>query len=152
QETGLRLRLHLQAPELAVVPWEYLYDGRQGEYLCLSRHTPLVRYLNLPQVLQPLQVTPPLRILGMVASPGDLEPLNIQHEKELIDEALKDLERAKLVKLKWLRGQTWQDLQQAMWGGPWHIFHFIGHGGFNPATHEGELALTNNQGMAHLLH
>jgi pSer/pThr/pTyr-binding forkhead associated (FHA) protein len=151
QETGLRLRLHLQPPELAVVPWEYLYDERQGGYVCLSRHTPLVRYLNLQQVIQPLKVTPPLRILGMVASPSDLDPLDIQHEKELIDEALKDLKAARLVRLKWLEGQTWEDLQQAMWGGPWHIFHFIGHGGFNPATNEGVLALANKQGTMHLL-
>ncbi|HEY7350483.1 MAG TPA: FHA domain-containing protein [Ktedonobacterales bacterium] len=151
QETGLRLRLHLQSPELAVVPWEYLYDARQGEYVCLSRHTPLVRYLNLPQVLQPLKVEPPLRILGMIASPSDLEPLNIQHEKDRMREALKDLEAVKLVELKWLRGQTWQDLQKAMWGGPWHIFHFIGHGGFNPDTNEGVLALADEHGKTHLL-
>jgi len=24
-----------------------------------------------------------------------------------------------------------------MRGGPWHIFHFIGHGGFDPETEEG---------------
>jgi pSer/pThr/pTyr-binding forkhead associated (FHA) protein len=151
QETGLRLRLHLQPPELAVAPWEYLYDARQDEYLCLSRHTPLVRYLNLSQVLHPLKVEPPLRILGMIASPSDLEPLNIAHEQALIDEALKELKAVGLVHLKWLRGQTWQDVQQAMWGGPWHIFHFIGHGGFNPSTNEGVLALANEHGKAHLL-
>ena len=151
QETGLRLRLHVQAPELAVVPWEYLYDARLGEYVCLSRHTPLVRYLNLPQALQPLKVEPPLRILGMIASPSDMEPLDIQSEKDRMREALKDLEAARLVELKWLRGQTWQDLQQAMWGGPWHMFHFIGHGGFNPMTNEGMLALADEQGRTHLM-
>ncbi len=28
-------------------------------------------------------------------------------------------------------GGTWRDLQNAMREGPWHILHFIGHGGFD---------------------
>jgi len=43
REQGLRLKLRIQAPELAVLPWEFLYDPRQAEYICLSRNTPLVR-------------------------------------------------------------------------------------------------------------
>src|SRR5215469_11163800 len=48
---GVRLRLRILAPELAALPWEYLYDARQSSYLCLSRATPLVRY---PEVAQPI--------------------------------------------------------------------------------------------------
>src|ERR1700704_1397434 len=33
---GLRLRLRILAPDLAALPWEFLYDQRRGEYLCLS--------------------------------------------------------------------------------------------------------------------
>jgi hypothetical protein len=57
QGKGLRLKLRIQSPKLAALPWEFLYDKRQGEYLCLSRGTPIVRYLELPQPLQPLTVT-----------------------------------------------------------------------------------------------
>ncbi len=32
--------------------------------------------------------------------------------------------------------------------GPWHIFHFIGHGGFNTRADEGLIALTDNAGKA----
>ena len=35
--------------------------------------------------------------------------------------------------------------------GPWHIFHFVGHGGFDAATEEGALALSNDAGHMHLL-
>ena len=35
QGKGLRLRLRLQTPQLAALPWEFLYDHRRGEYLCL---------------------------------------------------------------------------------------------------------------------
>src|SRR5579862_8903349 len=40
QHAGLRIKLRVQAPELAVLPWELLYDARHDEYLCLSRRTP----------------------------------------------------------------------------------------------------------------
>jgi CHAT domain-containing protein len=35
--------------------------------------------------------------------------------------------------------------------GPWHVFHFVGHGGFDPATEEGAIALSNDAGHMHLL-
>jgi hypothetical protein len=51
QEAGLRLRLRLaDAPELADVPWEYLYyNSNLNRFLSLSVETPLVRYLDLPE-------------------------------------------------------------------------------------------------------
>jgi len=154
QETGasgVRLRLSIQAPELAALPWEFLYDARQSEYLCLSRSTPLVRYLPLAQPAQPLTVKPPLRILCMIASPSDQDQLDIIREQQRIKSALDTLESQGLVQLYWIPGQTWNDLQQAMWRGPWHIFHFIGHGGFHPTLQEGVLALANEQGKSQLL-
>jgi tetratricopeptide (TPR) repeat protein len=154
QETGssgVRLRLSIQAPELATLPWEFLYDSRQNEYVCLSRSTPLVRYLPLAQPAQPLAIKPPLRILCMIASPTDQDQLDVAREQQRIKSALEPLERQGLVQLHWIPGQTWNDLQQAMWRGPWHIFHFIGHGGFHPTLQEGVLALANEQGKAQLL-
>jgi WD40 repeat protein len=56
-----------------------------------------------------------------------------------------------LVELTWLEGQTWRDLQRAMRGGPWHVFHFIGHGGFDPRSDEGVLLLADEQGRSSLL-
>jgi hypothetical protein len=35
--------------------------------------------------------------------------------------------------------------------GPWHVFHFVGHGGFDAATEEGAIALSNDAGHMHLL-
>jgi WD40 repeat protein len=150
-DRGLRVKLRVQAPDLAALPWEFLYDARQGEYLCLSRQTPLVRYLELPQSAEPLQIKPPLRILGMVASPSNQEQLDIPRERGRIEEALSDLQARGLVELTWLEGQTWRDLQRAMRAGPWHIFHFIGHGGFDPRSDEGVLLLADEQGKASLL-
>ena len=48
-------------------------------------------------------------------------------------------------------GQTWRDVMKAMRQGPWHIFHFIGHGGYDRQTNEGLLVLADEKGMKHLL-
>lgn len=149
EANGMRLRLHIQAPDLAALPWEYLYDPGLDEFLCLSHSTSVVRYPELAEPIQPLQVTPPLRILGMIASPGDMDPLDVEREQGRMRAALKDLEAQGLVQLEWLPGQTWRHLQRAMRGGPWHIFHFIGHGGFHQG--EGVLALADDEGKTSLL-
>jgi hypothetical protein len=31
--------VRIQSPELAALPWEFLYDTHQAEYVCLSRTT-----------------------------------------------------------------------------------------------------------------
>ena len=56
QGCGLRLKLRVNAPEIAALPWEFLYDPRRAEYMCLSQETPIVRYIELPQPIQPLAV------------------------------------------------------------------------------------------------
>jgi Trp operon repressor len=150
---GLRLKLHVKPPNLTVLPWEFLYDPDRDEYLCFSRDTPIVRYTDLRQPVGRLSVEPPLRILGMVASPRDLAPLDVEHEKSLMHEAIEDLQADGLVKLTWLEGETWRDLQRAMRrDGPWHIFHFVGHGDFDLSAQEGLIAFTEKgTGRRHLL-
>lgn len=148
---GLRLKLRIRPPELALLPWEYLYDSRVGEYICLSRDTPVVRFLETTQPIEPLKVTPPLRILAMIVGPQDLPQLNTDRERERVERALAPLQRAGLVELVWLHGGTWRDLQRAMRGGPWHIFHFVGHGGFDTGAQEGVLSLVDEQGRAQRL-
>jgi aspartate 1-decarboxylase len=151
QGKGLRLKLRILSPELAALPWEFLYDPGGSEYLCLSSTTPIVRYLELAQPPQPLLVTPPLSILGVVSSPKDLPQLDIEREKQRLEKAIEDLRANGLVELTWLPGQTWYHLQRAMRRGPWHILHFIGHGGFDAHTEEGLIALENEEGKAHRL-
>lgn len=145
-ETGLRIKLRIQDPGMAALPWEFLYDPRRSEYLCFSRHTPLVRYLALTRPIPPLAVAAPLRILGMVASPAGMAELDVAVEKERVERGLAELRAQGLVELTWLPGQGWRDLQRAMRQGPWHIFHFIGHGGFDEQRGEGLIVLADSQG------
>ena len=149
QGTPVRLRLRVQPPELAALPWEFLYDPGRDDYLCLS--TPLVRYLDVPEPRRPLTVTPPLQILAMAARPHDLDPLNTEHEQRRLTEALCPLERSGRVRLRWVGGQTWWDLQDALDEGGWHIFHFIGHGDFDTQSGEGVLGLAGEDGGVHRL-
>jgi hypothetical protein len=144
QGKGLRLKLRIQSSELAALPWEFLFDADQAEYVCLSNKTPIVRYLELPQPPQPLVVMPPLRILGMVVNPTELGTLDVENEKLRLEKAIENLQANGFVELTWLQGQTWQVLQRAMRHGPWHIFHFIGHGGFDLHSDEGLIALKDS--------
>jgi CHAT domain-containing protein len=78
-----------------------------------------------------------------VASPTDLPQLDVEHEKRLVEEAIKVLRTKGLVELTWLKEQTWSALQEAMWDGPWHIFHFVGHGDFDENSGEGRIAFSD---------
>jgi hypothetical protein len=148
---GLRLRLRIEAPELAALPWEYLYDASEGDYICLSADTPLVRYLEFDRPPEPMTIKPPLSILGMIASPSDRASLDVAREKQRVEAATAGLCKAGLLKLTWLEGSTWRDLQKAMRQGPYHVFHFVGHGGFDAASDEGVIALTDDDGKMELL-
>lgn len=148
QGVGLRLRLRIEAPEVAVLPWEFLYDPQEGDHVCLLRETPLTRYTALSRDRDVLPIKLPLRILGMVTSPSDLVQLDVTQEQRRIEQALEHrLERGD-VELEWVQDGTWQGLQRTLDSGPWHIFHFIGHGAFDPTVGEGLLVFCNDQGVA----
>src|SRR5919107_1133889 len=113
REAGLRVRLRMtDSPELADLPWEYLYDGDARRFLALSDWTPLVRYLDLPGRIRPLPVRPPLRILVLVASPTDFPPLDVVAEWDRLRTALGDLEHAGRVRLERAPDGTMAELQR----------------------------------------
>ena len=89
QAGGLRLRLRLNdAPAIAGLPWELLYDARSNNFLAQSERTPLVRFLDVPQVPRPIAVDGPLRVLAIISSPIDLDELDVEAEWARIREAL----------------------------------------------------------------
>ncbi len=142
----MRLRLRIETPELAAIPWEFLYDEREGDALCLLGDTHLVRYLELGRPQKPLAITPPLRVLGMVANPGGTEELDTEGERKLMHGAIGHLVDAGAAVVEWVEGDGWRDLEKALHGGPWHVFHFIGHGDFDEETQEGFVAFGDGQG------
>ena len=76
RDVGLRVKLRIDAPDLAALPWEYLYDPERGDFLGLSIATPVVRYIALPRPIKPFATRPPLRILGLIAATADLPNLD----------------------------------------------------------------------------
>ncbi|MDN5794979.1 MAG: CHAT domain-containing protein [Intrasporangium sp.] len=148
QGRDLRLRLRLeQAPDLEAVPWEYLYDGQLGRFLTLSRQTPLIRVLDALDVPPAVPVVAPMRILVMVSSPSDLPPLDVEREKQLLLATTGDLVQSGRLEIEIIADATLTALQRALLD-PYHIFHFIGHGGFDRDGEEGVLALEREDGMA----
>lgn len=143
QGKGLRLKLRILCPWLASLPWELLYDRREDDFVCLSHHTPIVRFEAIPRPIPPLTITDSLRILVVLVSPLDLQPLDVAHERQLIENAIKELPPQLSVTLKVLEQPTWRELQDVMAQEAWHVFHFIGHGGFDEESQEGYIALVD---------
>ena len=147
QEQGLRLRVRFDdALDMADLPWEYLYSSGLGRFLVLSTQTPLVRYIDLPTRIRPLEVAPPLRILVMVSSPTDYLNLDVENEYRRLAEALDDLVQSGRVELDRLDEASLSKLQQRLRQGTYHIFHYVGHGGFDEQRDDGVLMLEDEQG------
>lgn len=146
---GIRFVLQVRPRELARLPWEFLFDAEEDEYLCLN--FPVIRRPTVPRSTVPPRMNVPLRILGMVARPDESPALAIEEEQKRLAHALAGLIGAGLVELHWVPGQGWRDLQQATRHGPWHVFHFIGHGGFDDSAGEGFIALRDDNGRTKTL-
>ena len=153
RNTGLRIKLRLEeVPELAELPWELLRDGAIDRFLSLSAETPIVRYLELPQKIPPLPVELPLQVLVMVSSPSDYQLLDVERERRLLDKALEPLEATNKVQITYLEGATLRELRRTMRKKQYHIFHFIGHGGFDLRTEAGMLVLEDDSGKGQPVH
>jgi hypothetical protein len=147
EDKGLRMRLRLgTAPELAQLPWEYLYSKSADRFLSLSKYTPLIRYLDLPERVRPLHIKPPLKVLVACASPSDYAALDVEREWENLRRATLELQENELVTLDRLDGATLDLLERRLGRGEYHIFHFIGHGGFDRQTDDGVLLLQDRAG------
>jgi hypothetical protein len=139
----LRLRLHLDSPELWDWPWEFLNDPMHG-FLSTFPTTLVVRYIEMSERIRPLRVRPPIRVLVVAACPARFSPISIQDELADLDRSLAEL---KHVELDRLEGATLDTLRRKLQGQTFHILHFIGHGGFDPRQGEGVLFFERPDGQ-----
>src|SRR5271157_902239 len=153
---GLRVRLRLETPELEDVPWEYLFDPSCNRFLAQSNRSLIVRYVELPQKICPLRIDLPLRLLVMISSPSDYQRLDVEREKSCVESALSPLSKEGKVRVGFLERATLTGLYHRLRdagtrGEAYHVFHFIGHGGFDQRAGEGVLVLEDEQGRGQMI-
>lgn len=149
QDKNLRLRLNLSdAPELAALPWEFLYDAATNRFFALSNETPLVRFFDLPDPLTPLRVVPPLRILVLLSPDENVDQAAADQDWRSLSDALQELRTHGLVELERMDKASVSALQALLRQREIHILHYIGHGAFNANARQGTLLLNDNQGQA----
>ncbi len=154
KDEGLRIKLRFDPDagpgleRLSRLPWEYMYRHDRREYLSLSMHTPVVRYLEVPRPPEPLPLKLPLRILYVLASPIDQLELDLDREKTLIEKALRDQVRAKNVEFDILEHATVADLLRMLDEKDYHVIHYMGHGCVDAASGQGALCLEKEDGLS----
>lgn len=152
QSAALRIRLNLSdTPELVKLPWEYLYDSATNRFLAQTVQTPLVRYLDLPKPIPVLAAPSPLCILVLIASPSDLQTLDVEREWNNLKSAMADLEARGTIVVERLDDATLVTLQKKLRRQHYHILHFIGHGAFDEDRQEGVLVLEDKTGKGQMM-
>jgi len=153
ERLGLRIKLILEPPGLHGLPWEFLYDEDQQDFLALLNKTPLVRYVEQPRPIPDFRPVERLHLLFFMSSPTDLLPLDLAREVDNIRTALEPW-RAK----GWLEYKIAQrpeanthSLQRLLRQEDYHIFHFLGHGTFDAASGQGILLLEGADGRSESL-
>src|SRR5215217_1018801 len=124
-DQGLRLRLNI-APALGQIdglPWEFLYDPDQGPLALLD--APIVRYLPQSSRIPSLKAELPLKVLVT----GAHTPPQTDVERELNEVVAALGELGQHVQITVEPHLTPQKLQLLLREG-FHVWHFVGHGGF----------------------
>jgi CHASE2 domain-containing sensor protein/CHAT domain-containing protein len=148
EKKGLRVRLRIDAPELRVLPWEYLYDKRHHSFLAANSEILLTRYVESNQPKRDLQVEE-LQVLIVLSQPAPetllplgLPELDVRYEKELIVAALDELRDNTDIPIHYtilehaVDDEIRQHLRQEC-----HVFHFIGHSTYRDGI--GKIVLEN---------
>lgn len=87
----------------------------------------------------------------MISSPDDYAQLDVEHDWARVHDALAPLRQAGRVRLERLEAATLTSLRQRLRRDDWHVFHYIGHGGFDPHAQDGVLVLQDQTGRARLV-
>jgi CHAT domain-containing protein len=82
----------------------------------------------------------------MISKPSDYPLLNVEHEKSKIRDALKDLAGAGRIQLEFLESANLAALGDSLRKQNGHIFHYIGHLGFDFGSKESVLILEDDNG------
>jgi hypothetical protein len=150
---GLRLRLRIDAPELAQLPWEFMLlpqasgEPQDADFLALRRQISIVRTDTVEAAERKLPTGAP-RIVGVLSAPLDQDELDISKDKDALAMAIKVLNQAakeELIQLVWVEeGATRAKLEEALKDGA-AVFQYSGHADF-AAEQQGQLYLEDAKG------
>jgi Tfp pilus assembly protein PilF len=152
---GLRIKLRLDpddpdAARLHSLPWEFLYQPDARRFLARSRHSPVVRYLDVPQPAELPPVPLPLRVIVVMANPAGTPPLDLDRERKAMTAVWRRHPAVEMTFLPEEPGSraTPQALRRALLERECHVLHFMGHGGFDRKSGEGTLFFETGNGAA----
>jgi hypothetical protein len=144
---SLRVQLGIgDDPPLRALPWEYLYDDTRDEFLALSVHTPVVRYLPAAHKIRPLVVAPPLRVLVVMAGPEGYPPLAVGRDWRALIDTVDYLGADARMTFERLAKPTLLDLQRKLRQQPYHIVHFVGFAVHDVQTQVGVVIFEDEMG------
>lgn len=140
-DEGLRLRLNIPplAAAASALPWEFLYDPERGPLALLD--APIVRHLPQPDRVPALAAPLPLRVLLTAAQTPP--PAEVERELAAVHAALERLGTQVQVTVE--PHLTAALLQERLREG-YHIWHFVGHGGFAADGATGRLLFEDEVG------
>jgi hypothetical protein len=145
RESHKRVCLQLAFKEnqaaLASLPWEFLYDPDSNSFFATNSELILTRFISASKSRQALIGDDlPLRMLIVVSKKGGRTVAAADVVTAIQEFAGKNPDRIRLDPP--LVDATPIQLQDYLQEHPPHIIHFIGHGRYNKATRQGEIALS----------
>jgi hypothetical protein len=145
-QTGVRVRLTMDLRDLGVceaaaLPWELMCRA-DGSPLAISSNTALVRAIDTPLPTTPRPLSGALRILGLRSNPPGTPQLNLQQEVDAVGVSWAKLPGMEVDFVK----PTQSAILDALAAKEYHVIHYMGHGGFDPASIGGRLMLENDDG------
>ena len=147
----LQLRLGLKGRRLPRLPWEVLHAGDRplatGTDVVFSRYQPGTSLFKQTRILPS---GGPLKILMVIASPGDRDSLQLQREVIHLQQELENRSANPLknsphsdIQLTILEQPDREQLTQALEQGHYQVLHYAGHS--NLGSRGGELYLVSSR-------
>jgi MoxR-like ATPase/transcriptional regulator with XRE-family HTH domain len=134
----LRIRLQIEPPELASLPWELLYHEGLRAYLALRPDVTLMRYVQakVPARTSNLPPIGRLRLLAVLPEPSFLEEADLAQITYFRLAMSHTTQSGEILELDYTEA-TIEDLigfESAVRNYQPHIIHYMGHNYFNPSA------------------
>ena len=122
-DSALRLRLRIDPPDLALLPWELAFDPLRSRFLAASPKILVSRSLGLLEPVRPLKVLGTLRLLAVIPEHSGFDIEEERHTLAAFGPASENR-----IEVECLEGSvTLEALRAALRKAEVHVIHFAGH-------------------------